>query len=97
MKFLSNTRLKETTGYPCGCTRFNANQCQFLLFFFIIFFSPFFFFQVKACTSKGEKIDITSFKDKFRLAAGQYTGTITLQCNSGTSCFKFDGEFKRGK
>ena len=57
----------------------------------------FFFLQVKPCSTKGEKIDLSSFKDKFRLAAGQYTGTVTLQCNSGTSCFKFDGEFKRGK
>jgi hypothetical protein len=56
-----------------------------------------FFFQVKACSQKGEKIDVSSFKDKFRLAAGQYTGTVTLQANSGNSCFKFDIEFKRGK
>lgn len=52
---------------------------------------------VKACSQKGEKIDVSSFKDKFRLAAGQYTGTVTLQANSGNSCFKFDIEFKRGK
>jgi hypothetical protein len=53
--------------------------------------------KVKVCSSKGEKIDISSYKDKFRLASGQYTGTITVQCNSGNSCFKFEGEFKRGK
>ncbi|GFG31215.1 hypothetical protein Cfor_06931, partial [Coptotermes formosanus] len=52
---------------------------------------------VKACASKGEKVDISSYKDKFRLAAGQYSGTITIQANSGSSCFKFDAEFKRGK
>jgi len=66
----------------------HRNQYQFKLIIF---------FQVKVCSSKGEKIDISSYKDKFRLASGQYTGTITVQCNSGNSCFKFEGEFKRGK
>lgn len=53
--------------------------------------------KVKACSTKGEKIDISSLKDKLRLGAGQYSGTITAQCNSGTTCFKFEGELKRGK
>jgi hypothetical protein len=53
--------------------------------------------QVKACSTKGEKINITPLKDKFSLAAGQYKGTLTVQFNSGSSCFNFEGEFKRGK
>jgi hypothetical protein len=53
--------------------------------------------QIKACSAKGESFDIQSYKDKFRLAAGQYSGTITVQTNTGKSCFKFDAEFKRGK
>jgi hypothetical protein len=53
--------------------------------------------QVKACSSKGEKIDISSLKDKLKIGAGQYTGTITVKSNSGSSCYKFDGELKHGK
>lgn len=52
---------------------------------------------IKACSAKGETFDIQSYKDKFRLAAGQYSGTITVQSNTGKSCFKFDVELKRGK
>ncbi|XP_069683230.1 uncharacterized protein [Periplaneta americana] len=51
----------------------------------------------KMCAPLDEKMDVSKYKDKFRLAAGQYTGTVTLSCDSGESCFKFDVEFKRGK
>jgi hypothetical protein len=49
------------------------------------------------CAKKGESLDISKYKDKFRLAAGQYTGTIKFECDSGKSCFAFDVEFKKGK
>ncbi|KDR14704.1 uncharacterized protein LOC110834292 [Zootermopsis nevadensis] len=52
---------------------------------------------VNACSKEGESLDLSPYKDKFRLAAGQYTGTIGFDCDSGKSCFKFDVEFKRGK
>ncbi|PNF14027.1 hypothetical protein B7P43_G03565 [Cryptotermes secundus] len=51
----------------------------------------------KICAPEDQKLDVSSYKNKFRLAAGQYTGKITLDCNSGKSCFDFDLEFKRGK
>lgn len=53
--------------------------------------------QSKICAPEDQKLDVSSYKNKFRLAAGQYTGKITLDCNSGKSCFDFDLEFKRGK
>lgn len=55
------------------------------------------FLQLKVCSAKGDRIDISSYKDKFRLAEGQYTGTVKLDSNSGKGCFKFDVEFRRGK
>jgi hypothetical protein len=53
--------------------------------------------QSKICAPEDQKFDVSSYKNKFRLAAGQYTGKITLDCNSGKSCYNFDIEFKRGK
>ncbi|KAJ4447659.1 hypothetical protein ANN_09666 [Periplaneta americana] len=53
--------------------------------------------KMKLCAPPDEKVDVTKYKDKFRLAAGQYSGTITLVCDCGKSCYKFDVEFKRGK
>lgn len=51
----------------------------------------------KFCAPQDQKFDVSNHKNKFRLAAGQYTGKITLDCNSGKSCYNFDVEFKRGK
>jgi len=53
--------------------------------------------QNKICVPQDQKISVSSFKDKFPLAAGHYTGTLKFDCNSGKSCFTFDVEFKRGK
>jgi len=53
--------------------------------------------QNKVCSQKDDSFDVSKFREKFRLAAGQYTGNMTFSCNSGTSCFLFDIEFKRGK
>ena len=53
--------------------------------------------QFKICSDKGERVDVSSYKDRFRLADGQYTGTLKVESDSGRGCFKFDLEFRRGK
>jgi len=51
--------------------------------------------QLKVCSRKGERVDVSSYKDKFRLIEGQYTGTLQVQSDAGKGCFKFDFEFRR--
>ena len=49
------------------------------------------------CIPDETKMSVDQYKDKFRLAAGAYTGTVTLKCDCGKSVFKLNAEFKRGK
>ncbi|KAJ9583949.1 hypothetical protein L9F63_021723 [Diploptera punctata] len=49
------------------------------------------------CVPEESKMNVEQYKDKFRLAAGIYTGTVTVKCDCGTSAFKVSAEFKRGK
>jgi len=51
--------------------------------------------QLKVCSRKGERVDVSSYKDKYRLIEGQYTGTLQVQSDSGRGCLNFDIEFRR--
>ena len=49
------------------------------------------------CIPEDTRISVEQYKDKFRLAAGVYTGTVTCKCDSGKTVYKISAEFKRGK
>jgi hypothetical protein len=90
--------MKTRKGRPrpvLGCSATDDDK-DFILRFHLLYYIVC-LFQNHACAKKDESINISQYKDKFRLAAGQYTGTIKFECDSGNSCFKFDAEFKKGK